>query len=145
MKEDISKPEEDGTNGERQNAQHLLQDSPLVESERGERVKSEEENSQTFVGRNEEGGRKPGGVRSSQIWLAVAFHRFVVRAYPSSGENRRRSTVVEGSGVGTPRRDESKQAKEKKTEERQTRVSAKYLDEAGGRSLSERKKERERE
>jgi len=66
-----------------------------------------------------------------------------VRAYPSSGENRRRSTVVEGSsGVGTPRRDRSKQAKEKKAGERQIRVSAKYLDETGGRSLSERKREK---
>lgn len=145
MKEDTSKSEEDGTNGERQNAQHLLQDSSLAESERGKRVKPEEENGQILVGRNEEGGRKPGGVRSSQIWLAVAFHRFVVRAYPSSGENRRRSTIVEGGGVGTPRRDRSKQAKEKTTEEGQTRVSAKYLDEAGGRSLSEGKRERERE
>lgn len=89
-------PEEDGTNWrERQNAQHLLQDSSHVESERGDRVKSKEESGQ-IVGTNEEGGRKPGGVRSSQIWLAVAFHRFVVRAYPSSGENRRRSTVVKG-------------------------------------------------
>lgn len=65
-----------------------------------------------------------------------------MRAYPSSGENRRRSTVVEGSGVGTAKRDRSKQAKEKKTEERETCVSAKYLDETGGRSLSERKRQR---
>lgn len=114
MKEDTSKPEEDGTNRERQNAQHLLQDSSLVESERGKRVKPEEENDQTLVGRNEEGGRKPGGVRSSQIWLAVAFHRFVVRAYPSSGENRRRSTVVEGGGVG--RRTGVSKRKRKRTE-----------------------------
>jgi len=47
-------------------------------------------------------------------------------------------------GVGTPKRDGSKQAKEKKTEERQTHVSAKYLDETRGRSLSEKKKRKER-
>lgn len=44
MKEDTFKPEEDETNGERQNAQHLPQDSSLVESERIERVTTEEEN-----------------------------------------------------------------------------------------------------
>jgi len=61
---------------------------------------------------------------------------------PLQARIRRRSTVVE-SGVGTPRRDKSKQAKEKKTEERQTRVSAKYLGETGNRSLREMKKERQ--
>lgn len=42
----------------------------------------------------------------------------------------------------SPKRDGSKQAKEKRTEERQTHVSAKYLDETRGRSLNERKREK---
>lgn len=71
MKEDTFKPEEDGTNGERRNAQHLLQDSSLAESERENRVKSEEENGQILVGRNEEGERKPGGALKFG-WLSLS-------------------------------------------------------------------------
>lgn len=84
MKEDTSKPEEDGTNGERQNAQHLLQDSSLVESERRDRVKPEEENGL-------EEGERTGRGKESNLVGRFHFHRFVVRAYPLQariGEDR---------------------------------------------------------
>ncbi|KYN13093.1 hypothetical protein ALC57_14776 [Trachymyrmex cornetzi] len=73
-----------------------------------------------------EGGRKQRGVRSSQIWLAVAFHRFVVRAYPSSSENRRRSTVVEGSS-GRDRREKFKREEERERERERLRKSERKI------------------
>lgn len=120
MKEDTSKPEEDGTNGERQNAQHLPQDSWLVESERIEQVTTEEENGRGGSHWGGTRGRKPGGVRSSQIWLAVAFHRFVVRAYPSSGrESEKIDCSREGGGVvGTCQRRTGVSKRKRKTQKR---------------------------
>lgn len=158
MKEDTSKPEEDETNGERQNAQHLPQDSSLVESERIERVTTEEENGRggNSLGRNEREDEKARRGKKLSNLVGCRFPPFC-RACLSLF--RRESEKIDCSGdegggvVGTRRRRTGVSKRKRKHRRgiesvRQTRVSAKYLDEIGGRSFKreeEREKERARE
>lgn len=68
------------------------------ENDGEKQVRSEEENGQNTHWKKRGGRMKARrGKEPSQIWLAVAFHRSGMRAYLSSGENRRRSTVVDCS------------------------------------------------
>lgn len=91
----------------------------------GERERSKaggRERPKHSVERVRRGNESPVGARSSRRlkfgWLSRAA-----------------STVVEGGGIGVPRRDKSERAKER---ERRSCVSAKHLDEEEGRSSSER-------